>query len=233
MSPQTDPAGPHETLEQVTVVAADDERLVRVALRDVFTRDRGFRMLGEASSGRGAESAVDAYAPSVVILDIKMPGGDGLTAAQNIAARHPDLAIVFLTGSHSSSLLAAALALGVPIAGYLLKDTEPDELAAAVRHAVRGDCVISPVMTKTLLTEFEHTPRHDPSLTIPALDRLSGREVSVLRAIAAGMSNDEIARHLAISLATVKSHTSAVLAKLGVRDRLQAGLLARTAGLHR
>lgn len=204
----------------ITVVIADDQPSVRRSLTTLLERDGDISVVGEASNGLEAVSQATTLRPDVVLMDIRMPGGDGLSATAALAGLEADPAIpvVVITTFDFDEYVFGALENGA--SGFLLKDTAPAELADAVRSAAAGDGLVSPAVTKRVIQEFARMrPRPAPDEADPALTE---RERDVLREISEGRNNSEIAARLYIEVGTVKTHVSRIIAKLGVRDRVQA-----------
>lgn len=213
----------------VRVVLADDEHLVRAGLATVLQTDGRVQVVAEAADGREAVDAVRAHRPDVALLDVRMPTMTGIEAVRTLAA-DPDLrtALVVLTTFDDDELLAQALQAGA--LGYLLKSMPRAQLVAAVETAAQGDVLLAPALTARLLS------RHVTAATrsgdaARVLERLTPREKEVLERVARGLSNDEIARELFLAPATVKTHVSALLDKLGARDRVQLVVLAYETGV--
>ncbi|MGG7613920.1 response regulator [Streptomyces sp. ZG43] len=213
----------------ITVLLADDQRLVRAGFRSILEDEEGIEVVGEAADGEEAVAAARALRPDVVLMDIRMPGTDGLEAARRITAdpRLEAVRVVILTTFDLDEYVYRALREGVT--GFLIKDTEPEELAHAIRVAARGDALISPSVTRRLIAEF--AGRVAPPPPDPRLNALTDREREVLRLVAAGLTNDRIAATLTVSPATAKTHVSRVMTKLGGRDRSQLVVLAYESGL--
>jgi DNA-binding NarL/FixJ family response regulator len=214
--------------EAVSVLIADDQALVRAGFRSILDGQPGISVVGEAKDGRDAIDLARKRRPKVVLMDIKMPDVDGLEATRRILAEAGDAtAVLMLTTFDLNEYVYEALRAGA--SGFLLKDVPPEQLIAAVRIVADGDALIAPAVTKRLIENFIRTaPPHSP----PAeLGHLTAREVEVLTLIARGLSNAEIAAELVLSKATVKTHVKHVLAKLGVRDRVQAVVFAYEASL--
>ncbi|GAB2874159.1 response regulator transcription factor [Streptomyces deserti] len=213
----------------ITVVLADDQRLVRAGFRSILEDEDDIEVLGEAGDGAEAVAACRALQPDVVLLDIRMPGVDGLQAAREIAAdpRLDTVKVVILTTFDLDDYVYGALRAGAT--GFLVKDTEPEELVHAVRVAARGDALISPSVTRRLIAEFAGRAR--PPRPGPRLNALTDREREVMRLVAAGLTNDEIAARLVLSPATAKTHVSRIMTKLDVRDRSQLVVLAYESGM--
>ncbi|MFP8885683.1 response regulator [Streptomyces mangrovi] len=214
---------------RVRVILADDQTLVRAGFRSILGDEDDIEVVGEAGDGLRAVELTRALRPDVVLMDIRMPGLDGLEAARRIAAdeRLPDTRVVILTTFDVDDYVYGALRAGA--SGFLLKDTEPMELLHAVRVVARGDALIAPAVTRRLIAQFAGRARQpDPS---PRLRVLTGREREVMTLVGEGLSNDEIARRLVLSPATAKTHVSRIMTKLGVRDRAQLVILAYESGM--
>jgi DNA-binding NarL/FixJ family response regulator len=209
----------------VRVVLADDEQLLRVGFRMILDAHADFEVVAEAADGRAAVAAAAAHRPGVVVLDVRMPALDGIGATEIIAREYPDVRVLILTTFDLDEYAFAGLRAGA--SGFLLKNAPPDELVAAIRTVAAGDAVVAPRVTRRLLDTFA---RRMPTATPAARDRrlaqLTDREREVLQALAVGQSNQEIAASLVLSEATVKSHISRILAKLELRDRVQAVIFA-------
>jgi DNA-binding NarL/FixJ family response regulator len=216
----------------VRVVLADDQALVRAGFRVLLDTEDGYEVVGEAADGDAAVAAARATHPDVVVMDIRMPGVDGLAATRAITA-DPDLTdvkVLVLTTFDLDEYVFDALRAGA--SGFLLKDTEPVELLRALRVIADGEALLAPTVTKRLISEFIARPEHRRP-TASALGELTEREREVLALVAGGMSNDEIAAHLVISPATSRTHVSRIITKLHARDRAQLVVLAYESGLVR
>jgi DNA-binding NarL/FixJ family response regulator len=210
------------------VLVVDDQDLVRNGLRMILDAELDLTVVGEAADGAAGRAAVAALDPDVVLLDIRMPTEDGLTALHRLVEADCTARILMLTTFDYDEYVYDALTAGA--SGFLLKDMAAEDIVAAVRQAGRGlDGLLAPALTRRLVERFAASGR--PVRMTIALDRLSPREVEVLRENAAGRSNQEIGRALRISETTVKTHVARVLAKIGVRDRVQAVIAAYEAGL--
>lgn len=184
-------------------------------------------VVGEAGDAAGAVRLVEAEQPDVLLLDVQMPGPDGLSAAREIVASGARTRVLVLTTFDLDRYVYEALRVGA--SGFLLKDMPGEDILIAVRQAARGvDTLLAPAVTRRLVERFSSAPPREPTL---ALDGLTAREVDVLRLLARGLSNIEIATQLVIGETTVKTHVARILMKLGLRDRLQAAILAHEAGL--
>ncbi|MCZ2824433.1 MULTISPECIES: response regulator [unclassified Modestobacter] len=208
----------------VRVVVADDQEIVRTGLRMILDAQPGIEVVGEAADGEAAVELARRLRPDVCLLDIRMPGTDGLEATRRLAG--PDVAdpvpVVVITTFDLDEYVYAALRAGAR--GFLLKDAGPDLLAQAVHAAARGDALIAPSVTARLLDAFAGSgPAAPPAQPV---DRLTDREEEVVSAVARGRSNDQIARELHITLSTVKTHVGSLMAKLGVRNRVEIAIWA-------
>lgn len=215
-----------------TVLLVDDQALLRMGFRLVLEAEDDLEVVGEASDGRTAVDQVDALRPDVVLMDVRMPGMNGIEATGQIVAAHPETKVLILTTFDLDEYAFAALRAGA--SGFLLKDARPTDLVAAIRTVASGDAVVSPRVTRRMLELFaDHLPRTAaPASTVdPRIADLTPRELEVLRAVAEGLSNAEVAERFFLSEATVKTHVGRILAKLGVRDRVQAVVLAYETGV--
>ncbi|MFK3982223.1 response regulator [Micromonospora sp. NPDC050397] len=211
----------------IRVLVVDDEHLVRSGLRLILEAAGDLVVVGEARDGAEALDAVSRLGPEVVLMDVRMPGMDGLTAAARIGALPDPPKVIMLTTFDLDEYVHRALRAGA--VGFLLKDTPPTELAAAVRTVRAGNAMLAPTVTMRLLGSFVERA---PALAQRARDRLAtltGREREVLDALGRGLSNAGIADELSLSEATVKAHVSRALAKLGLSNRVQAAILVRDA----
>jgi len=214
--------------EPLRVVIADDQALVRAGFRMILTAD-GIDVVAEATDGAQAVDAVQRTRPDVVLMDIRMPELDGLEATRRIligTAEGPR--VIMLTTFDLDHYVYAALAAGA--SGFLLKDVTPEHLVAAVRMVRSGDALLAPAITRRLVERFAQRDP-DPPASNRDLATLTARELEVLRLLAEGLSNAELASQLHLSEATVKSHVARILAKLGLRDRVQAVVVAYRTGL--
>ncbi|MGW4948537.1 response regulator [Actinoplanes sp. NPDC004185] len=216
-------------MTSIRVLIADDQELVRAGFAMIIDSRDDLEVVGEAGDGRSAVALAAEVRPDVILMDVRMPGMDGIAAARELArAGHP-ARIIMLTTFDLDEPVFAALRAGA--SGFLLKDIRPAELADAIRVVANGEALLAPTVTRRLLDRFalELPGGQSP----PSLAALSEREVEVLALVARALSNDEIAERLTLSRATVKTHLSAILTKLGLRDRVQAAVLAYEVGLVR
>jgi DNA-binding NarL/FixJ family response regulator len=216
----------------IRVLIVDDEELVRTGLRMILEAEPDLTVVGTASDGASAVTAVSRFRPDVVLMDIRMPGTDGLAATrQLLGGTDPQpCKVVVLTTFDVDEHVYEALRAGA--SGFLLKDVPADQLVHAIRVAAAGEALLAPSVTRRLITAF--TRRLPPGVGRPpasGLGELTAREIEVLTLLAEGLSNAEIARRLFVGEATVKTHVARVLTKLGVRDRVQAVIVAFRAGL--
>ena len=210
----------------ISVLIADDQRLVRAGFRVILDSEPDIRVVGEAANGAEAVSLARALAPDVVLMDIRMPQLDGLSAARQLLASR-DSRILILTTFDADEYVYETLRMGA--SGFLLKDAPPDQMIAAVRASAAGNALIDPAVTRRLIGRFAHAVR-PASLQPPQLKDLTARELDVLRLIARGLSNAEIAADLVVEESTIKTHVSRILLKLGLRDRVQAVVIAYESG---
>jgi DNA-binding NarL/FixJ family response regulator len=211
----------------IRVLLADDEELVRTGLRMILDAEPDITVVGDAVDGQQALTQVQRLGPDIVLMDIRMPRMDGLEATRRLNAEGSGVKVVVLTTFDLDEHVYAALSAGA--SGFLLKDAPASQLLHAIRVAMAGDALLAPSVTRRLITRFTdgRPPATKPEL--PA--ELTARETEVLTLMAQGLSNAEIAAHLIVGDATVKTHVARVLAKLGVRDRVQAVVLAYRSGL--
>jgi DNA-binding NarL/FixJ family response regulator len=218
----------------ISVLLADDQALVRAGFRALLNAEPDIRVVAEAADGLAAVKLAQEHRPDVVLMDIRMPGVDGLEATRRIAA-DPALTatkVVILTTFELDEYVFEALRSGA--SGFLVKDTEPVELLRGVRAVAAGDALLSPSVTRRVIGEFAGGAARGKPATPPAqLDQLTDREREVMVLVAEGLSNDEIAARLVISPATAKTHVSRTMIKLGARDRAQLVVYAYEAGLIR
>jgi DNA-binding NarL/FixJ family response regulator len=224
------------TESRLRVLIADDQVLVRAGFRMIIEAQPDLAVVAEATDGEAAVRLTQRFRPDVILMDVRMPGLDGLEATRRILGQEGDAApgppprVVILTTFDLDEYVYAALQSGA--AGFLLKDTSPEQLVAAVRTVALGDALLAPSITRRLVERFAR-PGPAADVTPGALAALTPRETEVLRLVARGMSNAEIAADLVVSEATVKTHVAGVLGKLGLRNRAQAVVFAYESGLIR
>lgn len=208
------------------VLLVDDQELIRAGFAMILEVETDIEVLGEARDGAEALRQVEALRPDVVLMDVQMPGTDGIAATAQVVQRHPDVRVLILTTFDDDDYLFAALSAGA--SGFLLKNCPPDDLVNAIRLAAQGHALLAPEVTQRVIARSTgrgaRVDAHD-------LSELTDRERDVLRALGRGLSNAEIAQEMFVSNATVKSHVSRILTKLGARDRVQAVIAAFESGL--
>jgi DNA-binding NarL/FixJ family response regulator len=213
----------------ITVLIVDDQPLQRLGFRMLLDSNDTTTVVGEAASGAEAIRQAAALNPDVVLMDIRMPGTDGIEATRRILAAGERSRVIAMTTFDLDEYAYGALRAGA--SGFLLKDAQPDELLAAIRAVAAGDAVIAPAMTRRLLRTFtrQQLPRRDAADTRVA--GLTARELEILTAVATGLTNAEIAEQFTVSESTVKTHVGRILFKLAARDRVSAVIIAYDAGL--
>ena len=210
----------------IRVLLVDDHAVVRKGLRALLDREPGIEVAGEAESGEQALQLLEQLRPAVVLMDLEMPGIGGIEATRQIAERLPEAKIVVLTSHAAEEDVFPALKAGA--SGYLLKHSNPEDVLGAIRQAARGEPALHPVIARMMLRELHRPPQPRQP---PTGEPLSARELEVLRLLARGLSNQEIADTLVVGEATVRSHVSAILRKLQLASRTQAALYALREGL--
>jgi DNA-binding NarL/FixJ family response regulator len=217
--------------DPIRILLVDDQRLMREGLRILLELEPDLRVAGEAGDGQAGLEAYDRLQPEVVLMDVRMPGMDGVEATRRLRERWPEARVVILTTFDDDEYVFEGLRAGA--LGYLLKDVSGQELARAVRTVAAGGALIDPSVARKVVAEFARTttPGRAPDAGLP--EPLSEREVEILRLLALGLSNAEIADRLSLAQGTVKNYVTAILQKLGVRDRTQAALRSREMGLLR
>ena len=223
---------PGEVSGPVSVVLADDQALMRMGFRMVLEAEEDITVVGEASDGTSALAQAKALNPDVILMDVRMPGMNGIEATERIAQECPGTRVLILTTFDLDEYAFAGLRAGA--SGFLLKDTRPTELAEAIRTVASGEAVVSPRITQRMLEMFASSLPNSGTpaqASDPRIDSLTPREKEILVLMSQGMSNAEIADRLVVSATTVKTHVGNVLAKLDVRDRVQAVVVAYETGL--
>jgi DNA-binding NarL/FixJ family response regulator len=211
----------------VRVLIADDQALVRAGFRKLLESEPGIEVIGEASNGLEAIEIARRFTTDVVLMDIRMPKLDGLEATRRLLAHNGSTRVVILTTFDLDEYVFEAIRSGA--SGFLLKDSPPDQLIAAIHIVASGEALLAPAITKRLIEEFARRPT--PRASPPELEELTPRELDVLKRLARGLSNAEIAAELVLGEATIKTHVGHLLMKLNLRDRVQAVVLAYETGL--
>jgi DNA-binding NarL/FixJ family response regulator len=210
----------------IRVLVADDQSMVRAGFRLLLSNEQDIEVVAEARDGLEAVDKAARFQPTVVLMDIRMPELDGLEATRRILATDDMPRILILTTFDLDEYVYEALRAGA--SGFVLKDDPPEQLIAAIRTVARGDALLSPAVTKRVIRQFTRIPRPAPP---KEFDELTAREQEILRLIAGGLSNAEIGQELYITETTVKTHVTHILQKLGLRDRVQAVVLAYQTGM--
>jgi DNA-binding NarL/FixJ family response regulator len=214
----------------IRVLLVDDDDLMRVGLRGILSSDEGIEVVGEAADGAAALEAANRLLPHVVLMDVRMPGLDGIAATERLLATSDDVRVVILTTFEQDDYVFSALAAGA--SGFLLKRARPEELIAAVHAVAAGDFQLAPSVTRTVVERLSAQPAPDPAAGA-RIEELTPREREVLLALARGLSNAEIAAELFIEETTVRTHVRRILQKLRLRDRIHAVVFAYESGLVR
>jgi DNA-binding NarL/FixJ family response regulator len=214
----------------VRVLVVDDDDLMRAGLRSVLASEETIEVVGESADGRQAVAAARSLQPDVVLMDIRMPELDGISATSQLLASSPSSRVVVLTTFEDEEYVFGALSAGA--SGFLLKRTRPEELIAAIHTIAGGEALLSPAVTRTVIDRMAAAPPPD-SRAHKRLEELTPREREVLELMARGLSNSEIATELVVEESTVKTHVGRILMKLHARDRVQAVIFAYESGLAR
>jgi DNA-binding NarL/FixJ family response regulator len=213
----------------IKVLLVDDQKLVRQGIQVLLESEGDITVVGQAGDGQQALELTASLKPDVILMDIRMPVMDGVAATRELGQRFPQIGVIILTTFDDDEYVFEGLKAGAR--GYLLKDISSEEMAAAVRTVAAGGALIQPSITRKVLAEFSRLSTKPKSIADELIDPLTERELDVLRALAEGLSNREIAERLVITEGTVKNHVSNLIAKLNVRDRTQAILKAQELGL--
>jgi DNA-binding NarL/FixJ family response regulator len=214
----------------VRVLLVDDDDLMRAGLRSVLSSDEAIEVVGEAGDGRAAVTSARTLQPDLVLMDVRMPDLDGISATRELLAVSPEIRVVILTTFEEDDYIFGALSAGA--SGFLLKRTRPEELTAAIHTVAAGESLLSPSVTRRVIDRMAAQPLPDGS-TGERLAELTPRERDVLELVARGLSNGEIAAALVVEESTVKTHVKRILRKLRLRDRVQAVIFAYESGLTR
>jgi RNA polymerase sigma factor (sigma-70 family) len=212
----------------VRVLLVDDDDLMRAGIKAVLSSDESIDVVGEAGDGRAAISRISEVSPDVVLMDVRMPDLDGISATREALSVSPDVKVIILTTFEQDDYIFGALRAGA--SGFLLKRTGPEELIAAIHTVAAGDSLLSPSVTRKVIDRMAEQPAPDAS-TAERLEELTPREREVLELVARGLSNGEIAEAFVIEESTVKTHVKRILRKLRLRDRVQAVIFAYESGL--
>jgi DNA-binding NarL/FixJ family response regulator len=212
----------------LSVLIVDDQALVRAGFRMILDAEEDIEVAGEAADGAEAVAEAQRLHPDVILMDVRMPQVDGIEATRRLLADGLDTKVVMLTTFDMDEYVYDALRAGA--SGFLLKDVPPEQLVAGIRAVAQGDALLAPSVTRRVIEEFVRRPPSTRSVP-PEMEELTPRELEVLKLVARGLSNAEIAKELFVSETTVKTHVAHMLTKLGVRDRVQAVVLAYECGL--
>jgi DNA-binding NarL/FixJ family response regulator len=213
----------------ISVLIVDDQALVRAGFRLILEAEADLAVVGEAANGHDAVTAVERLGPDVVLMDVRMPGLDGIAATRRLVDRGSRAKVVMLTTFDMDEYVYESLRAGA--SGFLLKDVPPEQLVAGIRAVASGEALLAPSVTRRMIEEFVRRPPSAARSAPRELDSLTVREREVLVLMAHGLSNAELAREFVVSEATVKTHVAHVLAKLGLRDRVQAVVFAYESGV--
>ena len=214
---------------RLRILIVDDQALVRAGFRMILEAESDFEVVGEAADGRDAVDEVQRLRPDVVLMDVRMPGVDGIAATRRLLDRNTAAKVLMLTTFDMDEYVYEALRAGA--SGFLLKDVPPEQLVAGIRAVASGDALLAPSVTRRMIEEYVRRPPDAARTPPPPLADLTAREREVLELMARGRSNAEIADEFVVSETTVKTHVAHVLSKLGLRDRVQAVVFAYESGL--
>jgi len=214
------------TEKRINLLICDDQAIVRKGIRALLATEPNIEVIGEAENGQEAISQAEELNPDVILMDLVMPEVDGIEAIRRITARQPEARILVLTGFATDDKVFPAIKAGA--LGYLLKDSSPEELVQAIQHVYRGEPSLHPTIARRVLQELSQPAEPEKP---PTSEPLTERELEVLRLVARGLSNQQIANQLLISEATVRTHVSNILSKLHLASRIQAALYALDKGL--
>ncbi len=217
------------TNDKITILLVDDQRLMRDGLRTLLELEDDLTVVGEAANGEEALAQFAQWRPMIVLMDVRMPGMDGVEATRRLHEQWPTVKVIILTTFDEDEYIFEGLRAGA--LGYLLKAVSGDELAHAIRTVAAGQALIDPAVTRKLVTEFARLAPAQRAPNAGLAEPLSEREINVLRLVAQGLSNREIADRIHLAEGTVKNYVTSLLAKIGVRDRTQAALRGRELGL--
>jgi DNA-binding NarL/FixJ family response regulator len=213
----------------IKILIVDDQALFREGLRTLLSVQPDFEVVGEAANGEEALRLILSLSPKIILMDLRMPVMDGVSATRRIKELYPDVRVIVLTTFDDDELVFEGLRAGA--VGYLLKDVSSEKLFEAIRTAERGEYFLLPSITTKVMAEFTRISRPAPAQENALVEPLSNREIEILRLVATGASNKEIATNLVIAEGTVKNHLTSILGKMEVKDRMQAVLRAKELGL--
>lgn len=215
--------------DKITILLVDDQRLMRDGLRTLLELEDDFVVVGEAANGEEALARYAEHLPTIVLMDVRMPGMDGVEATRRLHTQWPNVKVIILTTFDEDEYVFEGLRAGA--LGYLLKAVSSDELAAAIRHVAAGQALIDPAVTRKVVDVFARLAPPTRPLNAGLAEPLSERELAILALVANGLSNREIAERLYLAEGTVKNYVTSLLGKIGARDRTQAALRGRELGL--
>jgi len=216
-------------IKKIKLLIVDDQELFREGLQTLLSVQRDFEVVNQVNSGEEAIFSTTKHSPDVILMDLRMPGIGGVKATRRILQQHPGIKVIVLTTFDEDDLVFNALHAGA--VGYLLKDVSPEKLFEAIRSAHKGEYYLLPSITAKVMAEFTRLPRTPKIEISDQIENLSRREVEILKMVATGMSNKEIASSLVIAEGTVKNHLTSIFNKLDARDRMHAVLIGKELGL--